>query len=111
MLGCKWTTEPDLLSPGLGELNLNKKVRGSKKPNLNPVCSREDARMLLKDVKLTRRTILAKVAIIPRNVLSAILLCTELTFLVKRAIGDLVDEIVHCTDSTIALNWCKNETI
>ena len=28
MLGYKWTTEPDLLSPGLGELNLNKKIRG-----------------------------------------------------------------------------------
>ena len=42
MLGYKWTTEPDLLSPGLGELNLNKKVRGSKKPNITPVKSRED---------------------------------------------------------------------
>ena len=28
MFGYKWTTEPDLLSPGLRELNLNKKVRG-----------------------------------------------------------------------------------
>ena len=50
-------------------------------------------------------------ATIPRNELSAILLCTELTFLVKRALGDLVDEIIYCTDSTIALSWCKNETI
>ena len=25
MLGYKWTTEPDLLSPDFGELNLNKK--------------------------------------------------------------------------------------
>ena len=50
-------------------------------------------------------------ATIPRNELSAILLCTELTFLVKRAFGDLVDEIIYCTDSTIALSWCKNETI
>ena len=33
MLGYKWTTEPNLLSPGLGELNLKKKIRGSKKPN------------------------------------------------------------------------------
>ena len=56
MLGYKWTTEPDLLSPELGELNLNKKVRGSKKPYLFPVCSREDARNLLKNVALTRRT-------------------------------------------------------
>ena len=40
MLGYKWTTEPNLLSPGFGELNLNKKIRGSKKPKLSPVCSR-----------------------------------------------------------------------
>ena len=62
MLGYKWTTQPDLLSPGLVELNLNKKVRGSKKPNLTPVNSREDAEKLLNSVILTRRTILSKVA-------------------------------------------------
>ena len=62
ILGYKWTTEPDLLSPGLGELNLNKKVRGSKKPNLVPVSKREDAEKLLKTITLTWRTILAKVA-------------------------------------------------
>ena len=56
MLGYNWTTEPDLLSPGLGELNLNKKIRGSKKPNLIPVCSRDDTEKLLKSVTLTRRT-------------------------------------------------------
>ena len=54
MLGYKWTTQPDLLSPGLVELNLNKKVRGSKKPNLTPVNSREDAEKLLNSVILTR---------------------------------------------------------
>ena len=62
MLGYKWTTEPDLLSPGLGELNLNKKIRGSRKPNVLPINSREDAETLLRSVKLTRRTILSKVA-------------------------------------------------
>ena len=62
MLGYKWTTEPDLLYPGLGKLNLNKKIRGSKKPNLIPVCSKEDAINLLKPLFLTRRTILARVA-------------------------------------------------
>ena len=59
MLGYKWTMEPDLLSPGLGELKLNKKVRGSKKHNLIPVCSKEEARNVLKTVSLTRRTILS----------------------------------------------------
>ena len=62
MLEYKWTTEPDLLSPGLGELNLNKKVRGLKKTNLVPVSTREDAEKLLKTITLTQRTILAKVA-------------------------------------------------
>ena len=62
MLGYKWTTEPDLLSPGLGELNLNKKVKGMKKPNLSLVISREDVEQLLKSITLTMRTILAKVA-------------------------------------------------
>ena len=62
MLGYKWTAEPDLLSPGLGELNLNKMIRGSMKPNLSPVCSRDDAEKLIKSVTLTRKTILEKVA-------------------------------------------------
>ena len=46
MLGYKWTTEPNILSPSLGEHNLNKKVRGSKKPNLIPFSSREDMKKL-----------------------------------------------------------------
>ena len=50
-------------------------------------------------------------ATIPRNKLSAILLCTELAFLVKRALGDLVDKIIYCIDSTIALSWCRNMNI
>ena len=62
MLEYKWTTEPDLLSPGLGELNLNKKIRGIKKPNLSPVISRYDAEKLLQSFTLTRRTVIAKVA-------------------------------------------------
>ena len=37
LLGYKWDPEKDELSPGLGELNLNKKRRGEKKPNLEPV--------------------------------------------------------------------------
>ena len=47
-------------------------------------------------------------ATIPRNELPATLLCTELAFLVKRALGDLVGQIIYCTDSTIALSWCRN---
>ena len=47
---------------------------------------------------------------IPRNELSAILLATALAFLVKKAYGDKVDEILYVTDSTIALSWCQNST-
>ena len=50
-------------------------------------------------------------ATIPRNELSAILLCTELAFLVKKALGDRVGEIIYITDSTIALSWCSNSNI
>ena len=62
MLGYKWTTEPNLLSPGLGELNLNKNIIGLNKPNLSPVSSRDDDEKILKSITLTRRTVLAKVA-------------------------------------------------
>ncbi|XP_023346520.1 uncharacterized protein LOC111715431 [Eurytemora carolleeae] len=62
MLGYKWDTEKDILSPGIGELNMNKKKRGEKKANEFPTVSEEDADLLLKDVKLTRRMILAKIS-------------------------------------------------
>ena len=45
---------------------------------------------------------------IPRNELSAILLCAELSFMVKSSLGSEVGEV---TDSTIALSWCSSETI
>ena len=45
---------------------------------------------------------------VPRNELSAILLATELAFLVKKALGDRVQEILYVTDSTIALSWYHN---
>ena len=45
---------------------------------------------------------------IPRNELSAILLCAEL---VKSALGSEVGEVIYITDSTIALSWCSSESI
>ena len=47
-------------------------------------------------------------ATIPRNELSAIMLMTELGYIVKKALGNKVDEIIYITDSTIALSWCHN---
>ena len=50
MLGYKWTTEADLLCSGLGESNMNKKVKCIKKPILSPVKSWKEAEKLLSSV-------------------------------------------------------------
>ena len=222
LLGYKWETKEDVLKLGFTELNLNRKVRGAKKPNEFPVSSTQDAEKLLQPLQITRRQVISKIAevfdpvglwepiklnlkleaaelngldwdkplpeeqqrvwkeklvelmsysklsanrcgiptddestskirlivlsdaaesaggaavyagrkmlsgewscklvaaksrmmkyTIPRNELSAILLATELAFLVKKALGDRVDEIIYITDSTIALSWCHNTT-
>ena len=220
MLGYKWETRKDVLKLGLAELNLNKRVRGAKKPNEFPVSTHQDAETLLQPIQLSRRQVVSKIAeifdpvglwepiklnlklmatelngfewdsplpeklqgvwkeklrefvdykllsarrggiptddesdssirlivmadaaehaggaavyagrklkngewtcklvaaksklmkyTIPRNELSAILLATELGFLVKKALGDKIHEILYVTDSTIALSWCHN---
>ena len=48
---------------------------------------------------------------IPRNELSAILLCAELAFMVKSALTSEIGKVIFVTDSTIALNWCSNQKI
>jgi len=220
MLGYKWEPKEDVLRLGLSELNLNKRVRGAKKPNEFPVSTHQDAERLLQPIQLSRRQVVSKIAeifdpvglwepiklnlklmaselnglewdsplpekmqeiwkeklqefvdykmlsavrggiptdeeadskirlivmadaaehaggaavyagrrlktggwscklvaaksklmkyTIPRNELSAILLATELAFLVKKALGDKIQEILYITDSTIALSWCHN---
>jgi len=45
---------------------------------------------------------------IPRNELSAVLLMSEMSFLVAKALGDWVDEVLYFTDSTIAMCWVMN---
>ena len=50
------------MSPGLGELNLNKKKRGKKKPNLEPVRTVKDAENLLSGILLTRSLIVGKIS-------------------------------------------------
>ena len=47
--------------------------------------------------KLMKRTI-------PHNKLSAIMLITEVAFIVKKALGDRVDSVIYVTDSNIALS-------
>ena len=48
---------------------------------------------------------------IPRNELSAILLCAELAFMVKSALTSEIGEVIYVKDSTIALSWCSNQEI
>ena len=62
LLGYKWDPEKDELSPGLVELNLNKKIRGERKPNLGPVKTIFDAERLLSGVQLTRSMIVGKIS-------------------------------------------------
>ena len=47
-------------------------------------------------------------ATVPRNELSAIMLGTELVYLVAKSIGPKVEDILFATDSTIVLSWCCN---
>ena len=62
ILGYKWFPEKDTMSPGFSELNLNKKIRGAKKPNLSPVITREDAKELLAPIQLTKRIVVSKIS-------------------------------------------------
>ena len=45
---------------------------------------------------------------IPRNELSAVLIMSELAFLVCKSLGSLISEVHFFTDSTIAMCWCHN---
>jgi len=62
VLGYKWTTKEDILAPGFGEINFNKRKRGSKKPNPFPVVCPNDVLKILDSTKITRRMVIAKIA-------------------------------------------------
>ena len=62
LLGHKWDPQLDTYSPGFTELNFNKKVRGVKKPNTSKIETHQDAVNLMEDIKLTRTSVVAKVA-------------------------------------------------
>ena len=62
LLGYKWYTKEDSISPGFSELNLNKKIQGAKKPNAFPITTIEDARRLLSPIKITKRIVVSKVS-------------------------------------------------
>ena len=47
-------------------------------------------------------------ATVPRNELSAIMLGTELVYLVAKSIGPEVEDVVFATVSMIVLSWCCN---
>ena len=220
ILGYKWVSKDDLLSPGFSELNFNKKSRGMRDPNDIKMDIADNVDSVLANTVLTRRIIISKIAelydpigvweplklqlkldaavlngmdwdaklpedlqdhwktklkeflnipllsvprcvipdnaanpmsvrllcfsdaavaaggaaiyasyqisdseyscklltsksklmngSIPRNELSAVLLMAELAFLIKKALGAMVTEVLYFTDSTIALSWCHN---
>ena len=62
VLGYKWSPEEDILQPGFGEINFNKRKKGSKKPNTFPVETPDDITEMIKTVKITRRIVASKVA-------------------------------------------------
>ena len=62
ILGHKWNPKQDILAPGFGELNFNRRKRGSKKPNPFPVISKSDVSKLLDSTNITRRLIFSKTA-------------------------------------------------
>ena len=62
MLGYKWHTVQDTLHPGISELNVNKKIRGTQKPNPTPIVTEDDAESILKSASLSRRIIISKIA-------------------------------------------------
>ena len=62
ILGYKWNTVADTIHPGIAEFNINKKIRGTQKPNKKPVINPEDAEEILKDTVLTRRIIISQTA-------------------------------------------------
>ena len=53
--------------------------------------------------KLMKATVL-------RNKLSAIMLGTELIYLIAKSMGSRVEDMIFATDLTIALSWCCNPT-
>ena len=49
-------------------------------------------------------------ATVSQNELSAIMLGTELIYLVAKSMDSRVEDLIFATDSTIALSWCCNPT-
>ena len=62
LLGFKWNSEKDVLYPEFEELDFKKKVRGAKKPNIQPVITIQDAGRLMTSIILTRRMVVSILA-------------------------------------------------
>ena len=62
ILGYKWSPKEDMLNPGFGEINFNKKRRGAKKPNPFAVETPKDVSRLLNSTNITRRIVVSKIA-------------------------------------------------
>ena len=62
ILGYNWTPKKDELALGMGEVNFNKKIRGSKKPNPFKINTAEDLKFMMNQVIFTKKTVASKVA-------------------------------------------------
>ena len=62
VLGYKWKTQNDTLSPGFSELNFNKKRRGAKAPNPFVVNEPSDVSKLLSSKTVTQRIVTSKLS-------------------------------------------------
>ena len=81
----KFATENDLLSPGITDLNLNKKIRGVKKPNVEPVSTPTEIKTYLEHVNITRRIAMSKTA----ELFDPIGLCEPVKLQLKLALSQL----------------------
>ena len=61
VLGYKYTPLEDLLHPGISEFNLNKKIKGARKPNPFPVRNAQDVVELMDSKSISKAEILGKI--------------------------------------------------
>ena len=62
LLGYIRETKEDILRPGLSELNLNKRIKGAKKPYKTPGTSIQEAEKLFQPLSIARKQIISRIA-------------------------------------------------
>ncbi len=80
VLGMRWDTERDTLSLGFGQMNIEKKVRGAKKPSKRDLSTPEEISAAMEEGAITRRKILGRAAEFydPLGLFEPVKLCMKL---------------------------------